>query len=244
MSEPNPELSVACVLIAHLPAKAEMRRYSALRGRPLVVVEMIGLRELVLDYSAVAEAAGVTEGMPLTDAIALCPQAVLMQADAKYYSDTHNRLADALAMRCPEVEVDGMGCLYASLEGLSEIHGGEARLAASLLQSVPPPFNPRLGVACAKFPAYVAAATAPHGRAARAPLDTRAFLAGCSVNLLPLPWESKERLDRYGIRTLGRLAAMPGAEALAMLGAEGQRAWELVRGIDREPLPNIHRAAA
>ena len=244
MPEPNPELSVACVLIAHLPVKAEMRRYPTLRGRPLVVVEMIGLRELVLDYSAVAEAAGVSEGMPLTDAITLCPQAVLMQADAKYYSDTHNRLADALAMRCPEVEIDGMGCLYASLEGLSEIHGGEARLAASLLQSVPPPFNPRLGVACARFPAYVAAATAPHGRAARAPLDTRAFLAGCSVNLLPLSWESKERLDRYGIRTLGRLAAMPVAEALAMLGAEGQRAWELVRGLDQEPLPNIRRAAA
>ncbi len=137
-----------------------------------------------------------------------------------------------------------MGCFFASLEGLSEIRGGEARLAASLLQSVPLPYNPRLGMACAKFPAYVAAATAPHGRAARVPLDTAAFLACCSVNHLPLSPEGRERLARHGILTLGRLAAMPVAEALAILGAEGQRAWELVRGIDREPLPNIHRAAA
>ena len=172
-----------------------MRRYPALRGRPLVVVEKIGLRELVLDYSAVAEAASVTEGMPLTDAIALCPQAVLMQADAKYYSDTHNQLADALAMRCPKVEVDGMGCLYASLEGLSEIHGrgGPAgRVATSVGAAT---FQPAPGRGLRQVPC----------------------LRGCRHRPA---WPGRQGAPRHnGIS--GRLLRKPPASALGKQGAAG-----------------------
>ena len=221
-----------------------MRRYPVLRGRPVVIVENDGSGELTLDSSDEAVSLGVTAGMPLSYALARCPDAVLMQADTAYYSDTSDRLADSLAVRCPKVEIDGKGRFYAGLDGLSDFYGCEPRLVASLLQAMPPGFNPRIGVASAKFPAYVAAATAPDGRAARASLDTAAFLSGCSIDLLPVSPAAKTRLRRSGIRTLGRLAALPVGDALALLGTEGTHAWELARGIDRDPLPAIHRAAA
>ena len=242
MSEPTSQLTVACVLVTHLPVKAERRRYPALRGKPLVIIESCGSRDLVLDSSA--EARGVTAGAPLTEALARCRDAVVMQADRTYYSDAFDRLTESLAMRCPMVEPAEMGCVYASLEGLGPVYGGAARLVASLLQAPPPEYNPQVGVAAGKFPAYVAAMTAGSGRAARAPHDAAAFLSGCSIDLLPLCSERKARLRRFGIHTLGHLAAMPVSSAQARLGAEGRRSWELARGIDHRPLRPICQAAA
>lgn len=244
MPEHSPQLSVACLLITHLPVKAEMRRYPALRGRPVVIVENDGSGELALDSSAEAISLGITAGMPLPCALARCPDALLMQADTAFYGDTNDRLAEMLAMRCSEVESDGKGRFYAGLDGLSEFYGGEPRLVASLLQAISPGFNPRMGVASAKFPAYIAALTAPEGRAARTSPDTAAFLSGCSIDLLPVSPAARARLRRSGIRTLGRLAALTVGDALALLETEDARAWDLAHGIDRDPLPAIHRAAA
>ena len=184
MPEQTSELSVACVLVTHLPVEAERRRYPALLGRPLVIVERHASGELVLDCSA--EAAGVAAGMPLAEALARCPYSVVMQADVSYYSDTFDRLADSLAMRCSAVEKGQLGCLYATIEGLSQVYGGEARLAAALLQAVPPGFRPRLGVSSGKLAAYAAAVTAPDGRAVKASSEAVAFLSDCSIGSGPM----------------------------------------------------------
>ena len=74
--------SIACMLVTHLPVKAEMRRYPHLRGKPVIITESYGSKDLVLDSSA--EAHGVNAGMPLAEAMARCKDAVLVQADAPY----------------------------------------------------------------------------------------------------------------------------------------------------------------
>ncbi len=236
------ESTIACLLVTRLPVKAERQRYPALRGKPLVISETRGSRDLVLDSSP--EARGVSAGMPIPEALARCPQATLLPADTQFYSEVSGRLTDMLAMRCPVAEAAEPGCVYAWLEELSLTYGGEARFIASLLQAAPPEFSPRLGLASVRFAAYVAAATAPTGRAIKAPPDQAAFLSGHSVELLPLSREGRERLRRAGIHTLGQLAALPAAAAQARLGAEGRRAWELAQGTDRGPMRESEPAAA
>ena len=54
--------NIACVLITHLPVKAELKRYPELRGRPVVITQSHGSKELVLDNSP--QARGVGPGMP------------------------------------------------------------------------------------------------------------------------------------------------------------------------------------
>ena len=173
------ESTIACLLVTHLPVKAERQRYPALRGKPLVIVESCGPGETTLDSSA--EARGVTSGMTLPKALSRCPEAILLPADQPYYDEVFGRLADALAMRCPVVERGELGCLYARIEGMAPVYGGEERLIASLLQTAPPVFELRVGVASGKFPAYVSAATSRPGRAVKAPPSTAAFLSwhGC-----------------------------------------------------------------
>ena len=54
--------SIACMLVTHLPVKAEIRRYPQLRGKPVIITESYGSKNLVLDSSA--EVRGVSAGMP------------------------------------------------------------------------------------------------------------------------------------------------------------------------------------
>ena len=233
--------SIACMLVTHLPVKAEVRRYPHLRGKPVIITESYGSKDLVLDSSA--EAHGVNSGMPLAEAMALCKDAVLVQADAPYYNSTFDKLAQSLELRSPAVERDGLGCAYVGLEGLELMYGGEARIVASLLQAAPSEFNPRVGVAGGKFPAYVAAVTAKGGRATRVPSDATglaAFLGAFSIGLLPLSWVNKTRLHRFGIHTLGQLSALPEGAVQAQLGTEGRRAWLLASGVDNSQL-TAHR---
>jgi len=232
--------SIACMLVTHLPVKAEIRRYPQLRGKPVIITESYGSRDLVLDSSA--EVKGVSAGMPLAEGMARCKNASLIQADAPYYNTTFDKLIKALELRSPVVARDGLGCAYVGLEGLELMYGGEARMIASLLQAAPAEFNPRVGVAGGKFPAYIAAVTTPGGRATRVPRDSAsmaAFLKGLSIGLLPLSWANKTRLHRFGIHTLDQLSALPEGAVQAQLGTEGRKAWLLACGVDNSPLtPN------
>ncbi len=230
--------SIACVLITHLPVKAELKRYPELRGKPVVITQSHGSKELVLDNSP--QARGVGPGMPLQEAMSLCKEAVLLQADGPYYNDAFDSLTSSLEMRSPLVERAGMGCAYVGLEGLELMYGDEARVITSLIQAAPQEFNPRVGVATGKFPAYVAAVVTEGGRATRAPRDAAGFLRDRSINLLPLSWEKKSRLQRFGIYTLGQLADLPMGAVQAQLGVEGGKAWELAGGRDNSPLVAHH----
>ncbi len=200
------ERLIACVLVTHLPIKVELRRYPGLRGRPVVITERYGSREMVLDSSP--EARGVAAGMSLQEAVSRCKDAALLQADGPYYYEGFDALVRSLEQRSPLVEKAGLGCAYVGLDGLEAMYGGEARLIASLLQAIPHDFNPRIGVAGGKFPAYVAAVTSSGGRATKVPDDVAGFLKELSIDLLPLSWENKARLHRFGLHTLGQLAAL------------------------------------
>jgi len=225
---------IACILVTHLPIKAELRRYPELRGKPVVITESYGSKELVLDSSS--QARGVIAGMSLQEAVSRCKDAVLLQADTPYYESGFDALVLSLEQRSPLVEKAELGCAYVGLDGLEAMYGGEARLIASLLQAVPQDFNPRVGVAGGKFPAYVAAVTSSGGRATRVPEDVAGFLKDFSIDLLPLSWDNKARLHRFGLHTLGQLAALSAGPIQAQLKAEGRRAWELASGVDRSPL--------
>jgi protein ImuB len=63
-----------------------------------------------------------------------------------------------------------------------------------------------------------------------------AHLRGAPVALLDLSIEMARRLARWGIRTLGELADLPGRDLYERLGPEGARLQALARGEDMRPL--------
>ena len=139
------------------------------------------------------------------------------------------------------VEGADLGTAYVRLDGLEHLYGGEARLVNALLNAVPEDLAPRVGVAEAKFPAFVAAAVSQPSRATRLPADVTSFLASHPVNLLPVSADLKIALHRFHLHTLGEVASMTEAALTGRFGPEGRRAWRLSQGIDDSPLmPMTH----
>ena len=171
--------------------------------------------------------------MPLQEALSCCKGAVLVEADEPYYRAVFDRIIDSLAQRSPLVERSELCCAYVGVHGLETIYGDEAGVINSLLSAVPQEYNPRIGLAATKFPAYVAAVMSDGGRATKVPHDVPSFLAELSVDHLPISWEKRTRLHGFGLHTIGQVASLSAGSLQAQFGAEGRMAWELANGIDR-----------
>ena len=90
-------------------------------------------------------------------------------------------------------------------------------------------------MADAKFPAFVAARTRAPG-VSHAPEEVRGFLAPYSVELLPVAADVKSKLRRFGLHTMGEVAAMEEHLIVAQFGRDGSRLWALCNGIDDSPV--------
>ena len=232
-------MKTACVLITHLPVKAEVQRRPELRSKPVIITSGSEQGALVLDFSS--QVKGVTAGMPLQEAMSRCHGATLLEADETHYLKVFHGIVNALLQRSPIVEEGEMGCAFVGVHGLESLYRGEAGVVAALLNAAPHEFNPRVGLAGAKFPAYVAAMRSEGGRAVTVPEDVPSFLRGISIDLLPMSWENRTRLHRFGLHTMGQVASLSVGSIQAQFGTEGRIAWELANGIDRSWVTSVKR---
>ena len=99
----------------------------------------------------------VRPGMTLERALSIHPDALVIEADEPHYRGVFTRILISLQQISDRVEDAELGTAYVRLDGLEHLHGGEARLVNALLNAVPRDLAPRVGVAEAKFPAFVAA---------------------------------------------------------------------------------------
>ena len=226
-------MKVACVLITHLRAKCELRRQPALAAAPAVIVDRSAGSPQVSDvFPAVT---GVAAGMSLEEALSHNADTVVIEANEPAYRRTFRQVLTSLQEISDRVEHAALGVAYVRLDGLETLYGGEERLVAALLNAVPPDLTPRVGVADTKFPALVAAQASQAGTVTRVPEYAAAFLAPHPVTLLPLDPAVLARMQRFGLRTLGDVAAMRVDQLSDQFGADGTRAWQLCHGIDDEP---------
>ena len=227
-------MRIACVHMPHFHAAVALRRQPHPRVRPVVIADSSTGSPRIVD--ALPAAAGVLPGMPLVQALARCPDAIILKADAPAVRHLFQQLCTALQEVCDQVEAAEPDTAYVGLDGLAALHGGEPALLRALRAAVPEDLEPRIGVANGKFPAWVAARSAPGAEPVAVPADVAAFLASHPIDLLPLSRDLRDGCRRLGLSTLGTVAALRPTSLLDRFGQEGRRAWELCRGIDRRPL--------
>ena len=223
-----------CVLVTHLPVKAELQRRPELIGRPLIVTSGDTARPAVLDASA--EATGVTAGQTVAEALSRCQGAVTLPVDAGYLSEVNDAVLAALWDVVPAVEAARWGVFYLALTGAAGIYGGVAALADTLLSVGEDWLRPRLGIGLGKFPAYCAGVRAEARGWRLVPADVARWLAPLPMSWLPLDAALISRMDGFGVRTLGDLARLPASALAEFMGPDGIRAWRLVQGIDPDPV--------
>ncbi len=234
-------MRIACVLITHLRAKAELRRHAHLRDSPIAVVDGTDGKPLVVDSSAGASARA---GMTLEQAMSYHNGLIILDADEPYYRRVFEDVIEALLQVGDRVEPAELGTAYARLDGLKFLYECEGNAASALIDAVPGWLCARVGVGGSKFTSYIAARTARPLRISVCPVDEAAFLAPQSVELLPLPDELKRSLHGFGVHTMGQVASLSRDMMSDRFGHEGVLAWDFCRGIDARAVVPIRPATS
>ena len=161
---------------------------------------------------------------------------LLATTDAEPDPSVQPALLRVALSHSPRVEDAGRGRVYLDASGLQGLFGDEPRLAARLRDiAAEAGLTARVGIAGSRL-AALAAARLGSGTAVVEPDGDGAYLAAAPLSLLDLSKELSVRLSRWGLRTLGELAALPTAGLFERLGGEGVRLQRLLRGDDPSPL--------
>ncbi len=202
----------------------------------------------VLDASPAALALGVRRGIPLGQAHRLVPEAAFVPPDPAADAAAVEAALDALAAFSPGVAgatdpADrAFGSLEVQVDGLEALWGSEPVLVGKVRAALAPllPGTPRAGIAGTRFAAALAAATGPGPTSVPAilvrPGDDAAFLAPFPASALSRDPEVRGRLARFGLATIGSVAALPRSALVARFGIEeGGRLHARASGLENDP---------
>jgi protein ImuB len=224
---------IACLLIPRFELRAALRERPRLALVPAALAPLPGSEQLIGPVTRSAEELGVEPGMRLGEALATCPQLVLVEQDPaaveREWEGVLRRLEDSGFAVDPEEP----GRVYFETTGVERLYGGLEAALERALASVGTAWDPRAGAARRRFAALAAASVARPGQAiVVADGKEEGFLAPLPLSLLPLPADRYAELEGLGVRRLGELAALPGGAVAERLGREGRQAWGLARGGD------------
>jgi protein ImuB len=227
----------ACLQIPDFPLAALLRVQPELRGAAVAVADGGGPRARLLAVSGAAVRQGVSAGLSAAQALAIESELIVRPLSVEMLQAAQSTLLDVAASFSPRVEDCGDGVVYLDLEGLvGTLFESEAQLATMLAQrAVSLGLDAQVGVAGSK----IAAALAAHqgGGVAVIPAGEEwSFLAPVPIARLQPSSALTTTLQRWGIHTIGQLAALPVSAIGARLGPEGVQLIRRARGEDDVPL--------
>ncbi len=229
---------IAAVVIPAFDLRAALRLRPELETAAAALAPVPGTDALIGSVTAAAAAKGVRPGMRLGEALATCPQLVLVEQDPATVEQSWEEILRRLEDAGFAVEPVEAGTVYFETAGVERLYGGLEPALKRALAAVGPVWDACAGAAERRFAALAAANVARPGQALIVSDDrARRFLSPLPLTLLPLERSRYEELEELGIRTIGQLAGLPGGAVAERLGPDGRRAWSLARGEqDREGL--------
>jgi nucleotidyltransferase/DNA polymerase involved in DNA repair len=222
---------IACLSIPGFELKAALRSRPAFTLRPAALSPEPGGEPRIGPVTAAAEAAGVRPQMRLGEALATCPQLVLVDPDPAEAERAWEEIVRSLEDSGFAVDPAALGIAYFETRGVERLYGGLEPALKRALAAVGSQWDARIGAAARRFAALAAASVA---RADQVLVvhdeELSRFLAPLPLTLLPLERQRYEELESLGVRRLGQLAGLPGGAVAERLGPDGRRAWGLARG--------------
>ncbi|HZS24647.1 MAG TPA: hypothetical protein VFA30_06615 [Gaiellaceae bacterium] len=222
---------IACLSIPGFELKAALRSRPSLELRPAALApEPVG-EPLLGPVTAAAEAKGVRPGMRLGEALATCPQLVLVEPDPAAAEQAWEEVVRSLEDAGFAVDPATLGIAYFETRGVERLYGGLEAALRRALAAAGPQWDARIGAAGRRFAALAAASVARGGQLLVVrDEEVGNFLAPLPLSLLPLERQRTQELESLGVRRLGQLAGLPGNAVAERLGPDGRRAWSLARG--------------
>jgi len=223
-------------------AAVEMLENPRLAGKPVLV----GGRErgVVAAASYEARTFGARSAMPMTRALQLCPEAIVVPPRHRLYRHYSRRVMSILRQTSDLMEQMSIDEAYLDVTSLVSEWQGTVAIARQLQRRVKDEIglSASLGVATNKLLAKIASdRDKPGGLTVVRPGEETAFLAPLPVRVL---WGvgpvTARKLFEMGVTTIGQLAQVPGDVLEAHFGRPGLEMAQRARGIDHRPVVTEH----
>jgi protein ImuB len=227
----------ACLFIPNFPVEAIIRFEPELRGRPVAVLAGRSPLEKVVALNEKARQIGVDKGATKSQLEAWADLVLRARSELQEAS-AHSALLDCAQSLSPEVEDTAPGAVLLNLAGLDSLFGPLPKIACDLAgRSSRMGLQANVAVAANPDAALLAAygfpgvTLIPQGREAER-------LGELPVNVLLENFSSDadeatrwlETFDRWGVRNLRALTALPAVPVAERLGQQGIRLLKLARG--------------
>ena len=227
-------------------ASVAQRDDPALRGKPVVVGGHSIRRGVVSSASYEARAFGVRSAMPIAEALARCPHAVVVPAAMARYREVNLQLRAIWARHAPVVEVASFDEAYLDLTGCRALLGDPADVARAIQRDIlaETGVTCSVGVATSKLLAKVASKRhKPRGLCVVPAGEEAAWLAPLAIGELHgVGPATAGKLQKLGIVRVGQLLEVPEALLVRHLGPGGAHLPAMARGHDDRPV-SPHGAA-
>lgn len=223
-------------------ASVEQLRRPELRRKPVIVggSGVAGERGVVAAASYEARPFGVRSAMPLSRARRLCPQGIFVPCDFPAYREASKSVFAILDRYSPIIEPIALDEAYLDLTGEEALMGAPNDVARRLRDEVKARcgLDLSVGVANCKLVAKVASELRkPRGLVVVPDGDEAAFLAPLPLGKLPgCGPATAHKLERFGVRTIGDLAALPDPLLGELFGQYGRVLGGHARGVDPSPV--------
>jgi len=226
--------------------EVERLRRPELRGRA-TVVGGTGPRSVVASASYEARSRGVASGMPMAQALRLCPHAVVLPPDHAEYRARSAEVFAVLESFTPLVEGVSVDEAFLDIGGLRLHYPSPAAVADAIRSAI----RGRLGLPASVGLASTKLIAKMASRDAK-PDGVRLVVAGGERDYLHVKpvralWGVGEathaRLEELGVATIGDIAAFPRPTLVRRLGeALGGHLWDLASGLDERRVEPVSEA--
>lgn len=217
-------------------AAVELLDHPEARGKPAIVGHP-GPRSVVTSATYEARRFGVRSAMPVSQALRLCPQAIILPPHMHKYREYSQKVMQIFSEITPLVEPLSIDEAFLDVAGARRLLGSPRRIAelirARVLEETG--LTCSVGAASTKFVAKLASGRAkPDGLLVIPESETIAYLRPLPVGAL---WgvgaSTQASLERMGLRTVADLADTPLHVLQKAVGdASGRKLHELANGRD------------
>lgn len=122
-------------------ASVEQQADPRLKGKPVIVGTGLGLRGVVSTSSYEARPYGVKSGMPLREALKLCPYAILIPVDPVKYESVSKKVMDIFFSYTPLVEVFSVDEAFLNVTGSLRLFGTVENIVTKIKEDIKKEFR-------------------------------------------------------------------------------------------------------